>query len=193
MYMTVFEMNKKSILNAGRNTLNLTDGDAVHSWLTMVQDTTRADGQLLYKVLEKNNAFYLYVQSKTEFNPDTPEKIGLIKLKSFQMPDPKETVHFDLQVFPCKLNEQQKEIFIQDPTERLEWLKFQFSRFNIEVISCTEYKLSKACFKRDKIVRVPVASYFGTLKINDSVKAKELFEKGLGKLKNYGCGLILYK
>ena len=46
---------------------------------------------------------------------------------------------------------------------------------------------------RDKAVLVRTISYRGQIMIKDSNQAKELFENGIGRMKNYGLGLVLIR
>lgn len=194
MYLTVFKMTRDSILNS-KHPLNIKSGNAVHQLLTARQDASRAEGKILYKIIETGDEIYLYVQSKDKFNREGIENRGLVFVKEIRLDyDSVLGVYeFDVQVFPNYLTEQGKRYFIKDPGERYKWLYKQFQRKGITLLSCKEYKMSDITVDRDKSVLVRTTSYRGQISIDDCNQAKELFENGIGRMKNYGLGLVLIK
>lgn len=190
MYMTVFKMTRDSILNADYP-LDLNNSNEVHKWITKQQNVSRSIGQLLYKVINVRDEMYLYVQSKNEFNIENCEKCGLIFVKSFNnsISNTSDIFMFDIQTFPNHtINE--KRMFLNDVNDRYNWLKVMFEKNGITLLDCFEYKKSNVQVKSKSIY---TTSYKGHFKINNFELATNLLANGLGRLKTYGCGLILVK
>ena len=194
MYLTVFKMTRDSILNS-MHPLNINSGNTVHKLLTSCQDTSRAEGKILYKIIESGDEIYLYVQTKDKFNREGIEGRGLVFVKEMYLDyDSILGVYdFDVQVFPNYINSQGKHYFITDTHKRFEWLCRQFNKNGIDILNCKEYKMSNITVDRDKAVLVRTISYRGQIMIKDSNQAKELFENGIGRMKNYGLGLVLIR
>lgn len=193
MYMTVLKMTRQSILNAP-NLLDLNDSNAVHQWLCSQQDSSRSEAGLLYRIIDKNNELFMYIQSKVPFNVNNIADFGFEYVKAFDLDniDLTRITTFDVQCFPCKQKDR-KSFFIKDTADRYEWLKQQFEKHGVQLVSCTEYKLSNIVMTKNKSVRFETASYRGVIKVVDKTLALDLLTCGLGRLKNYGCGLVLVK
>ena len=193
MYMTVLKMTRSSILNA-TNLLDVNNANAIHQWLCSQQDSSRSEAGLLYRVINKNDDVFMYIQSKAPFNVDNVADFGFEFLKSFDLSsiDLNKITTFDIQCFPCKQKDR-KSFFIKNTADRYEWLKQQFEKHGIQLISCMEYKLSNIVMIKNKSTRFETASYRGTIKVADEILALDLLISGLGRLKNYGCGLVLVR
>ena len=82
---------------------------------------------------------------------------------------------------------------ITNKNERIDWLKMKFESNGAEIIfnSCDEIRAAPIhmihSYGKGTIT---VYQYSGILRITDSEKFIELFHKGLGRGKAYGCGLI---
>lgn len=193
MYMTVLKMTRQSILSAS-NLLDLNDTNAVHKWLCSQQDSSRSDAGILYRIIDKKDEIFMYIQSKALFNISNIEDFGFIHIKSLDLHNinlDKITI-FDVQCVPCKQNDG-KSFFIKNTVDRYNWLQKQFEKHGIQLLSCTEYKLSNIIMTKNRPIRFETASYRGTIKIIDKELALDLLINGLGRLKNYGCGLLLVK
>lgn len=193
MYMTVLKMDRNSLLNAS-NPLNINSSNSVHKWLTAQQDCHRADDKILYRIINKNDEIYMYIQSKTKFNINNIENVGFIFLKEMNISiSSTGTYTFDIQTFPNKTIQNNKRYFIKDINERYLWLQKQFNKFNINLLECREYSQNNIIFDKDSIKNISTSTFSGIIKINDINKANELIENGLGRFKNYGLGLLLVK
>lgn len=193
MYMTVLKMTRQSILNAS-NLLDLNDTNAVHQWLCNQQDSNRSDAGILYKIINKKDEIFVYIQSKTVFNTSNIEDFGFIYIKSLDLHniDLDKITTFDVQCVPCKQKDG-KSFFIKNTVDRYNWLQKQFEKHGIQLVSCTEYKLSNIIMTKNRPIRFETASYRGNIKITNKELALDLLINGLGRLKNYGCGLLLVK
>lgn len=193
MYMTVLKMTRASILNA-TNLLDLNDSNSIHQWLCSQQDSSRSEAGILYRVIDKNDEVYMYIQSKAPFNVNNVADFGFEYVKSFDLNniDLNRLTTFDVQCFPC-VQKEHKSFFIKNTADRYEWLKRQFEKHGVQLISCTEYKLSNIVMTKNKSIRFETASYRGTIKVINEMLALDLLINGLGRLKNYGCGLLLIK
>lgn len=194
MYMTVLKMNRFSILSA-TNLLDINSSNSVHKWLTEQQDTHRVDGKLLYRVINKNDEIYIYIQSKDKFNISNISEYGFVFVKEISINISQQGVYcFDIQTFPNKTTENNKRYFIKDINSRYFWLQKKLKAFDIDLIECIEYNTSNIVFdKYEKTKSIPTASYRGKIIINDIQKANNLIENGFGRFKNYGLGLFLVK
>lgn len=192
MYMTVLKMTRSSILSA-TDLLDINSSNSVHKWLTEQQDTHRAEGKILYKIISKNDEIYLYIQSKDKFNTHNLDKAGfeLVKEMNITLSTPG-VYYFDIQTFPCRMQDN-KRYFIKDINERYVWLQNQFKKYDIDLIECREYRQTDIIFDKDKVKNIPTSTFSGKIQINDVAKASELIENGLGRFKNYGLGLLLVR
>ena len=193
MYMTVLKMTRSSILSAS-TLLDINSTNTVHKWLTNQQDTHRADGKILYKIINKKDEIYLYIQSKDKFNCANIEQYGFVLVKEMNINITSDGIYeFDIQTFPNKTIESGKRYFIDDINDRYIWLQKQFKKYNIDLLECMEYNVSNIIFDKDVPKNISTASYRGKIYINDINNANNLLENGLGRFKNYGLGLLLIK
>ena len=193
MFLTVLKMTRDSILSSN-NVLNLNSTNSVHKWLLEQQDTHRVDGKILYKILETKNDIFVYIQSKDKFNVSNIEDRGFVFVKEVTLPmvTNGNMYDFDLQTCP-NYTKDDKRCFIIDPNQRLSWVQEQFRKHGIILYTCTEYKNAPITVDKDKKQKVPTTSYRGKFYVENQDLAQEFIENGMGRLKNYGCGLILYK
>ena len=191
MFITVFKMTRDSILSCAMP-LNLDNGTAVHKWLTNQQNCTRQNGGLLYRVIKQKDDIYLYVQSKLIFNCTNCEDYGLECVKQFEVSDISNCTSFDVQCFPtfCKND---KFHLIKNRDKRREWLKNQFEKNGITILDSVEYAYPDCIIEKEKTVSISTVCFRGIMKITDREKANQFISNGLGKMKNYGVGLILVK
>ena len=193
MYMTVLKMTRESILSAPM-LLDINSSNSVHKWLTEQQNTSRAEGQILYKIINANDEVYMYIQSKDPFNKFGLDNYGFKFIKEMEITLSTPGVYsFDIQTFPCRTVNNNKRYFIKNIRERYDWLQGQFKKYNIELLECTEYKQSNIVFDKDKIKDIPTSTFRGKIKISDVDSANKLLEHGLGRFRNYGLGLLLIK
>lgn len=201
MYVTVFKMDKQSILNSNK-TLNLNSNYAIHRWITQQQDANRQKAELLYRVIYKADGIYLFVQSKEKFNRENCEDYGLVFLKEIDLKnmlekiskDPELLLEFDVKTFPCKaVKEKHKHFFLKDQEDRFLWLEKQLNKFGAELLRCTEYQQQNHILDKFKIVKQPSASYKGILKVIDLEKFSSMISNGLGRTKTFGLGMFLIK
>lgn len=193
MYMTVLKMTRHSILNAS-NLLDLNDTNLVHQWLCNQQDASRSEAGILYRIIDKKDEIFMYIQSKASFNISGITDFGFEYVKSFDLSNINlsNVLTFDVQCFPCKQGDN-RSFFIKNTIDRYNWLQQQFKKHGIQLISCIEYKLSDIIMTKTRPIRFETASYRGTIKIINAELALDLIINGLGRLKNYGCGLLLIK
>ena len=192
MFMTVLKMTRNSILSA-TDLLNINSSDSVHKWLTNQQDTHRAEGKILYKIIQNKDEIYMYIQSKDKFNLTNIEKYGFELVKEFENNLKDTGIYvFDLQTFPCKTHDNRR-YFLKDINDRYMWLQNQFKKYDIDLLECQEYSQNDIIFDKDKVKNIPTSTFRGKIQINNPKLAQELIENGLGRFKNYGLGLILIK
>lgn len=193
MYLTVFKMTRHSILESN-DVLDIYSSNTMHRWLMGRQETSRKEGKVLYRIMETANEIYLYIQSKDRFNRYGVEKRGLVFVKEFDLTTLiKEGVFdFDVQTFPNQARGDYR-VFLKDATERAEWLINQFAQHGMKVFQLTEYKKTTIKFDKDVQRDIPTVSFRGKVQITDIAKAEDVVFNGFGRLKNYGCGLILLK
>lgn len=193
MYLTVLKMTRQSVLSAPK-LLDVQSTNSVHQWLTGRQDKSRADNKLLYKLINNGDEIYLYIQSLSEFNTENVGAVGfeLVKVFDLESRNYEELTYFDVQTFPYKtVND--KRYYIKDTAERYNWLKRQFEKNGIELLDFTEYKQSDIVLDNNQLKRIPTSSFRGRMKVVDPIKAEVFITNGMGRMKNYGLGLILVK
>ena len=183
MFMTVLKATFESVQKA-EYPMFFNNGDWMHHWMTSQVHTTRAEENLLYRVIKTDAAIYLYIQSKHEFPKKNLEKAGLVFVKSFPIKASKnQMVQFD--IF-CSTNDQN--LFLTDPEARKEWLTRKLSPFMSD-LKITEDHIANASGKGNVKAR---GTYFkGSGVIIDPEKYESAAEKGFGKFKCYGMGLLL--
>lgn len=193
MYLTVLKMTRQSVLSAPK-LLDVQSTNSVHQWLTGRQDKSRAENKLLYKIITNGDEIYLYIQSLSEFNTENVGAVGfeLVKVFDLDSRNYEDLTYFDVQTFPYKtVND--KRYYIKDTAERYDWLKRQFEKNGIELLDFTEYKQSDIVLDNNQLKRIPTSSFRGRMKVIDPIKAEVFITNGMGRMKNYGLGLILVK
>ena len=193
MYLTVLKMTRQSVLSAPK-LLDVQSTNSVHQWLTGRQDKSRAENKLLYKLITNGDEIYLYIQSLSEFNTENVGAVGfeLVKVFDLESRNYEDLTYFDVQTFPYKtVND--KRYYIKDTAERYDWLKKQFEKNGIELLDFTEYKQSDIVLDNNQLKRIPTSSFRGRMKVVDPIKAEVFITNGMGRMKNYGLGLILVK
>lgn len=193
MYLTVLKMTRQSVLSAPK-LLDVQSTNSVHQWLTGRQDKSRAENKLLYKLITNGDEIYLYIQSLSEFNTENVGAVGfeLVKVFDLESRNYEKLTYFDVQTFPYKtVND--KRYYIKDTAERYDWLKRQFEKNGIELLDFTEYKQSDIVLDNNQLKRIPTSSFRGRMKVVDPIKAEVFITNGMGRMKNYGLGLILVK
>lgn len=193
MYLTVLKMTRQSVLSAPK-LLDVQSTNSVHQWLTGRQDKSRAENKLLYKIITNGDEIYLYIQSLSEFNTENVGAVGfeLVKVFDLDSRNYEELTYFDVQTFPYKtVND--KRYYIKDTAERYDWLKRQFEKNGIELLDFTEYKQSDIVLDNNQLKRIPTSSFRGRMRVVDPIKAEVFITNGMGRMKNYGLGLILVK
>lgn len=192
MYLTVLKMTRQSILSAPK-LLDINSSNTVHRWLTEQQDTHRAEGKILYKIINSNDEIYMYIQSKDKFNTKDISTYGFEMVREMNSDIKDRGIYtFDIQTFPCKA-QNNKRYFLKDINDRYTWLQNQFKRYDIDLLECTEYKQTDIIFDKDKVKNIPTSTFRGKIQINDVESAQQLLENGLGRFKNYGLGLLLVR
>lgn len=187
MYMTILKMTRESILKV-KNPLDINNSSNIHQWITSQQDKSRATDKLLYKTIVIKDEIFLYIQSNTPFNISNINSVGLVFVKSFEIESLINRIYvFDLQVFPCTQSND-KTHFIKNINDRYSWLNKKFASNGIKLLECTEYKQNKTQVKNKFIT---TTSYKGKLYIDNVDLATNLICNGVGRLKNFGCGLLL--
>lgn len=193
MYLTVLKMTRQSVLSAPK-LLDVQSTNSVHQWLTGRQDKSRAENKLLYKIITNGDEIYLYIQSLSEFNTENVGAVGfeLVKVFDLDSRNYEDLTYFDVQTFPYKtVND--KRYYIKDIAERYDWLKRQFEKNGIELLDFTEYKQSDIVLDNHQLKRIPTSSFRGRMRVVDPIKAEVFITNGMGRMKNYGLGLILVK
>lgn len=193
MYLTVLKMTRQSVLSAPK-LLDVQSTNSVHQWLTGRQDKSRAENKLLYKLITNGDEIYLYIQSLSEFNTENVGAVGfeLVKVFDLESRNYEELTYFDVQTFPYKTVNDRR-YYIKDTAERYDWLKKQFEKNGIELLDFTEYKQSDIVLDNNQLKRIPTSSFRGRMKVVDPIKAEVFITNGMGRMKNYGLGLILVK
>lgn len=191
MYITVLKMTRETILNAPK-LLNISSGYAVHKWLTARQQCTRQEDKLLFRIIEQQNALFLYIQSLQHFNLNNIEKYGFKFFNEIEIKELDNHIYFDCTVFPNK-EIQGRKMFLKDQLDRENWLKNQFNKNGLNILDCTEYKLSNLSVDKEKPKNISVATYRGFAEVLDTEKAINFIQNGLGRLKTFGAGMILVR
>lgn len=199
MYVTVLKANVDSVLNR-QHYLNFFDGGAMHKWLTMQQDSSRANGGILYRVMQNKNDIFIYVQTYTPFNLQNIEKYGLTYYGQIDVEDllPKsenQVVTFDAVLWPSKKHAG-KDYYLKDEEERRAWVENKFEKNGATVISMNEYGNVSIQMKRpeqEKKIKLTAITVRGTAVVSDVEKFAGMIGAGVGKLKNFGAGMILFK
>lgn len=193
MYLNVFKMDRKSILNATK-LLDLSNSNSVHQFLCGRMNSHRKDAKILYRTIEKDDALYLYVQSKDKFDHEKIENRGLVFLKELHIDSLTDNgiYDFDIKCFPnvCK---NQSYYFLKNQEERYAWLQKQFNKHGLKITNCTEYNLSDVYIGNHNLKYMNSATYRGTLQVTDPIQAFDFIENGLGRYKNYGFGMLLIR
>lgn len=191
-------MDRKSIINA-THLLDLNSNYAIHQWITQQQDMPRDKAKMLYRVVTQDDTIYLYVQSKDKFNTTNYTQYGLCLVKELDLDqlfnNVGDILYFDVKTFPCKTNSAGRRYFLRDQHDRYQWLSKQFEHYDIELVNCSEYQQNYHILDKNKKnpTRMESTTYRGAIKINNRDKAFEMITNGIGRVKTFGLGLVLFK
>lgn len=191
MYITVLKMTRETILNAPK-LLNISSGYAVHKWLTAQQQCTRQEDKLLFRIIEQQNALFLYIQSLKHFNLNNIEEYGFKFFNEIEIKELDNHIYFDCVVFPNK-EIQGRKMFLKDQIDRENWLKTQFNKHGLNILDCTEYKINEMSVDKEKPTSISVVTYRGFAEVLNKNDALDLIQNGLGRLKTFGAGMILVR
>lgn len=96
-----------------------------------------------------------------------------------------------------------QKLFIRDGQARLEWIQKKLKAGGLAIFGIREEKKEDICFTTSakqengdiKTRRVSMAAcdYFGVALVQDMTAFKKMVETGIGKHKNYGTGLLMFK
>lgn len=178
--------------------LLINDEQMIHSMLTNCFDSNREKYNVLYKKnyselengeLKMNLLVYSDVQ---------PVSTNELKVIQSMYVEPEKVINtgkafrFNVIANPVRTTKGKKHP-ITNKNERIDWLKMKFESNGAEIIfnSCDEIRVAPIhmihSYGKGTITAY---QYSGILRITDSEKFIELFHKGLGRGKAYGCGLI---
>lgn len=193
MYITVYKMDKES---AGKTVrpLDLSDGNAVHQWITGRLHQDRKTGKILYCVKKEEYAIYLYVQSEDPLL--TAENRGLVFIKRFNVEDSLENVQegdpivFDTLVSP-QHEVNNRRVYISDGNKRDAWVQRKLEEGGLYCMQLEEdYKNNIRFVKAGRSVRIPCSQYTGLGVITDKAKFLSMLAEGIGRNKCYGAGML---
>lgn len=197
-YITVGKINKESLRQAFKNNgrhFDITDGNAVHKHLTKCFDSSRANAKILYRLMPMKNEIYLYIQSNEPFERAEGSLPGVDLLYSFEI-DPAndgDIVSFDLLTWPNVCNGKDK-AYIRDPEKRREWLNRTFAKNGACLLDSYEYKYQTISAKRKEgPISIQCVCFKGTLRVTNADMFNTMVSNGIGKLKNFGAGMLLYR
>ena len=207
MYMTVLKYSRDTLMECQRRlaaspggrgsyVMRLDDGEFMHRWVTSQFHCRRDEGGLLYRVIRKRDASWLYIQSADPFMKADLDRTGMELASETELgaPAASEPVIFSIVCTPVREKLHGK-AFIADPAERKAWLMGKLGGC-MDMMSMDEIRTLKLSVKGpsgDKSRHaMGAAEYAGIAEVKDPELFMETVARGIGKAKNYGAGLLLY-
>jgi hypothetical protein len=188
MYMTVLKADFQSLSNQ-KYPMNLNDSDFMHKWLTSQLDMTRRDAGLLYYIKPTETALFVYVQTNVPFPTHNVASAGMEVVQSFRLRKPQGDMRFVINCCPSKSTLGHKTRILETPELRQAWLIN-----HLPGISVTQVRENRFGVLRIKEgVNVPCVEFTGKGFITDPNTFFKAVSSGIGRCKNYGAGLLLYK
>lgn len=193
MYMTVYKCDKASAAKTA-HPLDLSDGNAVHRWISGRLGRSRQEGKILFCVQKEYQAMYLYVQSDVPMQE--AENRGMVFVRQFPVEDSLrdagdgDTIVFDVLVSP-QHEVNNRRVYIADPGKRDAWIRRKLEEGGLRCADLSEESRENIRFVKDgRNIRIPCSRYTGFGVITDKAKLLSLLADGLGKNKCYGAGLM---
>ncbi len=189
MYLTIYKLNtnKPSVCRA------ILDAAEMHRQVQYMFDSARKDHQVLYRL----DQGYLLVQSDI-----APIRKGIFDIAcQYNMDDKLDMiqngthVRFRIKTVP-RASSKGKKHYIKTTERRLEWLKSQFEKHGITLLSVREKDKSNITVSSKKNVATggdmnfTSWEYEGVGAIQDRALFLDAYETGIGSQKAYGCGMI---
>ena len=190
MYMTVLRASFESLRHR-EYIMDFDDGDFMHKWLTDQFDSSRAEKNILYRIDRRKDGVYLYVQSDDVFPERNIRRAGLEKRLSFEITvKDGDRIAFCLFGSSNTTGDDHKKVFIKDADARLAWVARKLGD-SVSDLLVKEVKTDTVMVKGEQYVRG--ADYMGTCIVEDAGKFLDIVNHGIGRVKNYGMGLLLFK
>lgn len=188
MFMSVFKMDFESLNNC-ENLLMVDNGESMHKWVTTLLDSKRSEKNILYRVDKEKDSVYIYIQSDAPIIVNNIKKIGMKFVKQFELRSTNGRVMFKLRCHPTH-NVGNKRMYILNKEDRLEYVKRYLSDC-LDIENVFESSTNTNRIKENS--RVTFCDFVGT----GTVKNADLFmakvQKGIGKCKCYGAGMLMFK
>lgn len=191
MYMTVLKANHESLQNR-EYLMDFSDMEFIHRWLTSQMDADRQSEHILFSIKYQKRDMFFYIQSDSKFPLKNVERAGMFFVKSFSLPEihDNDQIIFNLFCSADKTTGDKRRTFIQEQNKREEWL-INKTKHCLAGLKTKEIRLDTLLIKNG--VKVPGVEFTGIGTVSDAKKFKEMVQNGIGRCKNYGFGLMLYK
>ncbi len=192
MFMTVLKVNMNT-LKTQEYFMDFENRDFLHKWLTSQVDASREDLHMLYSLQYSGNELFFYIQSDKPFPKKNIERAGIGFVKEFELPDVQngDRILFKLFCSAHKIDSKTgKQQFLQSDKERLGWLSRKTMGI-LEDTNAKEVRISNIMIKNN--ISVPGVEFMGVATVTNADAFRDMVTKGVGKCKNYGMGLMMYK
>lgn len=181
---------------------NVSNETYTHAALLQLFNSTRLANDVLYQtlnvdVVDEFIVSHLLVYSKTA--PKLPETVpdgftSVPEIVGCKEVEPKfkkgEVFAFDAVLNPSKSRAGHKR-FISDPQDRQAWLERKFKESGAKIGRVSETRKKVICighnYGKGKFVSV---HYKGLLMVENPETFQKAYQKGIGREKAYGCGLL---
>ncbi len=198
MFMTVLKADVNTMSEMTKP-VDLSDGYAVHQWVTRLFSCKREDGDLLHRVERNRNEIFVYIYSNNKIHDRDIKRYGFIILKEWEITEDKANGKIAFKIlasFDKREKETHKRRMIQDKAGRIEWLKKKLSPF-ISDIQIKELGTGQQFVNipRDhgSASKIPYAECSGMGIVTDPKGFIDFISKGIGTNKSWGLGMFLFK
>lgn len=181
----------------------LVNAQDMHRTIMKAFDSSRQEGNVLYRLVRTNNKIQIYVQSKdcpaweriapNGFHCEKTKDISLLP-ESFKQG---QILQFSLLCYPAKKvtgdGKNSRRVLLRGEEEQLKWLGRQGEKYGFNVIEAhvMENTEMKSGIKNSGAFTIAGVPFEGVLKICDPVAFRNAFEKGIGSEKAYGLGMLM--
>ena len=166
----------------------------MHRMLTWLQQSTRNDNHILYRVVAQKNAYLVYVQSDSPLNVSQIAQYGFMSRGHVQLSFTQgRNIEFSMRVHPTIAHNGRPE-YLHDATDRMAWCRRKLADSGLRIERMIETGTDVVRFNKGKRKDTVIAccDISGLAIIEEPDKFEQFVQHGVGKLKNYGAGMFIF-
>ena len=187
MFMTVLKADFQTLKNR-KYFMDFNDPYFIHKWITSQIKSSQADAGIKFRIDKLKDSVFLYIQSEDEFPLKNVSNAGMELVNVFELKEATGRISFRLTAETVKRAE--REIHLNTAEEKELWARKRLEPY-LDDLQIRIAQMGR--FRAKNKVYCPYADFIGTGIIKDPKEFYQLIEKGVGRGKAFGMGLLLYK